>query len=340
MSKKDIYIPLKMRYNVIGGLPPKIEIQRRFLMKKAVIVIIILLIAAAGVFAFCKMQNDKSAFTVNDTLPDGENRHARVILLGGQSNASGCSRDDYLQKNVSEEKYTEYKNGYDNVYINYYVSGYNSSNGFVKCAAMQGEGGGFFGPELGLAEKLNEMYPGETFFIIKCAWGGTNLFEQWLSPSGKGKTGDLYLQFVDYVNTSLEYLESKNYDIEIEAMCWMQGESDSFSVENATDYAQNLSNFISDIREEFKGYASRDGIAFVDAYIADNPVFWVYCDLVNASKRTVADLSPMNALVDTVSLGLSCSEEPADSPDLAHYDSLSEIKLGNMFAVESANFFD
>ena len=38
------------------------------------------------------------------------------FLLIGQSNAAGCSRDEYLQKNVSPEQYAKYENGFDNVY--------------------------------------------------------------------------------------------------------------------------------------------------------------------------------------------------------------------------------
>ena len=205
---------------------------------------------------------------------------------------------------------------------------------------MQGEIAGCFGPELGIADKLNEMYPDETFFILKCAWGGTNLFEQWLSPSSRGSTGELYKQFTEYINTSIKYLESKNYNVKIEAMCWMQGESDSFSVENATDYEKHLNNFIEDIRKNFKKYASDDGIAFIDAYIADNPVYWVYCELVNKSKRMVSEVSSMNVLVDTIANGLSCSEEPEEKPDMAHYDSLSELKLGHLFAEEIVKFLD
>lgn len=304
----------------------------------AVIAAVCAVLIGAGVI-FAVAESKKTVFTLNDYLPDGEGKKATVILLGGQSNASGCTHDEYLQKNVSAEKYAEYQSGYDNVYINY-ISGLKASDGFVKCATLQGEIDGGFGPELGLAEKLHEMYPDRTFFIIKCAWGGTNLFEQWLSPSSDGKTGDLYRKFTDFVEVNLKYLESKNYDIEVEAMCWMQGESDSFSVENGTDYAEHLTNFIGDIRGEFRRYAADDGIAFIDAYIADNPVYWVYCDLVNASKDTVAAASPMNALIDTVSHGLSCSAEPAEAPDLAHYDSMSELKLGHLFAEEAAKFFD
>lgn len=312
-------------------------------MKKSKILILLIILSAialltAGILILCGGE-EEITYTLNDTLPDGEGMTARVILLGGQSNASGCSRDDYLQQNVSAEKYAEYKNGYDNIYINY-CSGIKTSGGFVRCSTLQGEMDGCFGPELGIAERLHELYPDEPFFIIKWAWGGTNLYDQWLSPTSFGKTGELYRHFVSFTDASIEYLESKNYNVKIEAMCWMQGESDSFSVDNATDYGKHLSNFISDLRRHYADYSSDDGIAFVDAYIADNPAFWVYCDLVNESKSAVADSSDINVVIDTVSAGLTCSEEPADNPDLAHYDSLSQIRLGNMFADELAKFLD
>ena len=312
-------------------------------MKKKIIAIALICVAVIGVGVFVGVREylkNKITFTVADTLPDGGGKKVKVILLGGQSNASGCSLDEYLQKNVSEEKYAEYENGYDNVYINYFASGTNESKGFVKCSTRQGEFGTCFGPELGIADKLHEMYPDEMFFIIKYAWGGTNLYEQWLSPSSKGKTGDLYRAFVSFVQTSIKYLESKNYDVTIEGMCWMQGESDSFSVENATGYEVHLTNFIKDVRKKFSGYAADDGIAFVDAFIAANTTFWVYCHAVNQSKQDVAAASPMNVVINTVTAGLSTTKEPEGNPDIPHYDSLSEIKLGHLFAEEVAKFFN
>ena len=300
-----------------------------------------LLVGLGAFFGVRIYLKNKITFTIEDTLANGQGKQATVILLGGQSNASGCSRDDYLQKNVSAEKYAEYKNGYDNVYINYYISGgYNKSNAFVKCATLQGEAGGYFGPELGMAEKLHQTRPNELFFIVKYAWGGTNLFDQWLSPSSDGKTGTLYKEFVAFVQTSVKYLLDKDYNVKIEGMCWMQGESDSFSVEHATKYQTHLDNFIKDIRKKFSSYAANDGIAFVDAYIADNPVYWVYCDLVNQSKQAVSNASDKNVLVDTIAHGLTCSEEPQDTPDLAHYDSLSQLKLGNLFIEHLSPFLN
>ena len=294
----------------------------------------ILLLGYAGVRHFIVL----SKAGVSDTLNHGWGKEATVILLAGQSNMAGCSVDSYLQQNVSPEKYAEYEEGYDNVYINYFASGSNQSNGFVKCAARQGEAGGFFGPELGLAEKLNEMYPDRDFYIIKYAWGGTNLYDQWLSPSA-GNMGPLYNSFVEFVHTSVEYLEMKNYKVNIEAMCWMQGESDSIDDSATMNYEKNLDCFIKDIRAEFADYASDDGIAFVDAYIAAT-IFWKnYVDL-NKAKQAVADSSKINVVIDTIAHGLSVVGEPVDQPDIAHYDSLSEIKLGHLFAEECAKFFD
>ena len=285
-------------------------------------------------------QMSDMAFHIEDTLSDGEGKKATVILLGGQSNAAGCSYDEYLKKNASPQKYAEYEAGYDNVYINYYTTGTNQSNGFVRCSVKQGEAGMCFGPELGLAEKLHEAYPNRTFFIIKCAWGGTNLYQQWRAPSSKGGAGSLYVNFTRFVDASLEYLTSKNYDVEVEAMCWMQGESDAFTVTHGIRYRKNLENFINDIRSRYDAYASDDGIAFVDAAIAANSKLWIHHRLVNKSKSRVADSSDINVLIDANAAGLTCLTEPSDNPDTAHYDSLSQIKLGNLFAEGVLRFID
>ena len=305
----------------------------------ALSVLVVLLLGLGTFFGIKIYSKNKINFPVNDTLVDGEGKSAKVIILAGQSNASGCSIDEYLKKNVSDEKYKEYSDGYENVYINYFVSERNQSHGFVKATTCQGEAGGYFGPELGMAEKLNELYPNEIFFIIKYAWGGTALLDKWLSPSSEGKTGKLYQQYIRFVELSMEYLESKNYDAKIEGICFMQGESDSFSVEDGTKYEERLANFIKDSRKEFKRYAAEDGIAFIDAYIANLPNYWVYCDLVNESKRKVSELSELNVVIDTNAQGLTTSNEPYDGPDMAHYDSLSEIKLGHLFIEELVKFF-
>lgn len=310
-------------------------------MKKAVIIstiIFVCIFCVGAVLYYCNtptLDGVELDFVINDTLPDGEGKSATVIFLGGQSNASGCSRDDYLKMSVSEEKYAEYEQGYDNVYINYFATGTNISEGFVRCARAQGEAGGYFGPELGMAERLNELYPDESFFIIKYAWGGSNLYEQWRSPSDIGRVGELYRAFTEFAHVSIDYLVSKNYDVKIVGMCWMQGESDSFGPDVANAYGNNLKCLIRDVRKEFSDYAGKDGIAFIDAYISDSP-YWTYYSTVNEKKQEVADSSSINFVIDTISHGLTYQNEPLDTPDLAHYDAISQIKLGQLFIDELA----
>ena len=64
---------------------------------------------------YYQIHSDDIKFTIADTLPQSNGQAAKVILLGGQSNAVGCSLNEYLQNNVSAEKYSEYQNGYDNI---------------------------------------------------------------------------------------------------------------------------------------------------------------------------------------------------------------------------------
>ena len=277
-------------------------------------------------------------FNRQKELPIGHGQKVSVILLAGQSNAVGCSLNQYLQKNVSRQKYKEYQNGYDKIYINHYT-GYNESKGFIKTSTNQGETDDYFGPEVGLAEKLHEMYPDEFFIVIKYAWSGTNLYEQWLSPSSTGNTGPLYQGFVQFVKQNINDLNNKGYSTEIVGMCWMQGESDSATVESATNYENNLKNLINDVRIEFAENAATNGIAFIDAYIADKNNWWPQSALINQSKQNVANLAVNNIVIDSNAHGLRCDKEPVEAPDMAHYDSLSQIKLGHLFAEQVAQFF-
>ena len=120
----------------------------------------------------------------------------------------------------------------------------------------------------------------------------------------------------------------------------MQGESDSVYTISTMFYEYNLKNFISDVRCEFGDYDDDDGMAFIDAYIADDIIFWVHADRVNNAKYSVSQTSPMNAVVETTGNGLTCTEEPIDSPDLAHFDSISQIELGHLFADSLSSFMN
>lgn len=278
-------------------------------------------------------------FMVEDTLPRS-NEKVKVVLLAGQSNATGYSKLVHLIEKLAPNKLKKLEVGFNNVYINYFNNNGKSSshNRFEKVRFGQGADPLSFGPELGIASALSLKYPDQKIFIIKYTWGGTTLNKHWLSPSSNGKTGNLYTAFINFARTSLDYLINKGYDISLDATCWMQGESDGDSTE-FYKYEDNLKNFIDDVRKDLSKYPSQKGLYFIDAGISNSPQWKAYKQ-INEAKKKVSELSPLNVFIDTISNDLSFNTEPQPIVDIWHYDALSELKLGILFAKEIISIYE
>lgn len=123
-----------------------------------------------------------TAYPTPDTLPEGGGERVKVILLLGQSNATGSSITAYLQENIPAEQYARYEAGFDSVRINYCLDDHNAtSNGeFVEVDLTCGAATGFFGPEVGMAEVLAGAFPDETVYILKYTMSGYSLHHHWL----------------------------------------------------------------------------------------------------------------------------------------------------------------
>ncbi len=269
------------------------------------------------------------SFPIVDTLPDGEGKELKVVLLLGQSNASGCSAGLFLKENVGEKAYSVYENGFENVLINYCIDNKNhtSEGEFVKVDMTCGAYGGAFGPEVGMAEVLSQAFPDEQIVILKYTMSGYTLNYHWLL---KYERGDIYEAFLKFVNAYMGYLLDKNYDARIGAVCWMQGESDTTEFK-ASRYLENQIKFAEYLRTDLSPYAEESGIYFIDAGISNSP----YCEPsypeINEAKEAFGTLSPLNLYFSTIDLGFTVHKEPAGDPDWGHYDSLSELELGREF---------
>ena len=278
---------------------------------------------------FTVVMNMNTDYPLPDSPKDGKGSPAKVIVLLGQSNATGCSIVKYLKDNIAAEKFAEYENGYPSVLINYCLDDHNAtSNGaFVKVDLTCGAADGFFGPEVGIAEVLSEAYPDETIFILKYTMSGYSLHHNWLRAGDRGSIYDAAMAFITRYMT---YLADKNYQAKIGAILWMQGESDTTDFK-ASHYYNNQSAFVSYLREDLAPYAEDGGIAFIDAGISNSP----YCEpaypAINEAKRRFASDSPLNYYFPTIENGLTVHLEPPGDPDWGHYDSLSGIALGKLF---------
>ena len=273
--------------------------------------------------------NMNTEYNISDTLPDGGGKRAKVILLLGQSNATGCSINSYLKENIGESEYKRYENGFPSVLINYCLDDHNatSKGEFVKVDLTCGAGNGFFGPEVGMADIISKAYPEETVFILKYTMSGYSLHYHWLCA---GERGSIYNAFLAFARTYMEQLSAKNYDARIGAVCWMQGESDTTDFK-ASHYYENQMSFASYLREDLAGYAEDGGIYFIDAGISNSP----YCEPaypeINEAKERFEKQSEMNLYFSTIDLGFTIHKEPEGEPDWGHYDSLSELALGKKF---------
>lgn len=280
--------------------------------------------------------NMDTNFEINDCLNDGNNQKAKVIVLLGQSNASGCTYNNYLEINTSKEEYERYQNGFNNVLINYSIDNrsYTTNGEFKKVDLTCGVKEGRFGPELGMSDVLSKEFKDETIFILKFTMSGYSLNHHWLNNYERF---DIYNACLIFLETYLDYLISKNYDINLDAICFMQGESDTTEYK-ASRYYNNLIKFTNYLRSDLDKY-NDDEIYFIDAGISNSP----YCEPsypdINKAKEDFSKLSPYNIYFPTIENGLTTMNEPYENPDLGHYDSLSMIRLGELFGEHLINIY-
>ncbi len=272
-------------------------------------------------------------------------KKANIVILAGQSNAVGVGWKKYLGDHFSDEKVKEYLAGYDSVKINYF-SHDKWSDGFVPttvgCTEKTKD---TVGPELGIAEVLTKNPADGEWFIVKSAVGGASLSYDWASPSSvedfdynercidreniyndlekhRYKRGWYYNEFRALLSESIDKLEKQGYAPEIAAFCWMQGESDP----EVDDYIRMFNNLIGDFKAEFSEYIRN--CAVIDCGISKS---WPQNGEMNRRKEENAR-EMHYYYIDTQAEGLSVTREPLDAPDLAHYDSDSIIRLGNLMA--------
>tara|TARA_B110000459_G_C16611457_1_gene496403 strand:- start:105 stop:3299 length:3195 start_codon:yes stop_codon:yes gene_type:complete len=118
----------------------------------------------------------------------------------------------------------------------------------------QGAFSELIGPELMFAHELDAYYD-DPILIIKTAWGGKNLAEDFRPPSAGGITGAYYddmIETVDEVTQNLgsEFPEIGVTDFEISGFAWFQGWNDGATPEFLEEYEDNLYNLVNDVRSD------------------------------------------------------------------------------------------
>ena len=267
-----------------------------------------------------------------------------VVLISGQSNGVGCTASKYIKETLGYDKYSEFMAGYPGIQIAFdswtkdyeqnpaifYSQNKSKDDDFVKVMLGQGNSQASFGPEIGISESLHEKYDGK-LFLIKFACGASNLKDDWAN-----RKTPMYKRFIEYVKKQMENLKSKNYIPTIKAMCWMQGEGDSYDG-YYQEYYDNTKLFVGNLREDLKELSGDKEFSFIDAGI-NNSSMWEYYKEVNDAKQKFADESDNNVYIDTIAAGLHTDKESNYGDQDAHYDSDSQVQLGNLFAEQIQKF--
>jgi len=114
-----------------------------------------------------------------------------------------------------------------------------------------------FGPELQFGHVMGDHLTNQVL-LIKTAWGGKSLYQDFRPPSSGGKVGPYYIKMVEETREALGNLWKyfPNYDgggYELAGFVWYHGWNDGCDPKNAVpEYEQNLVNLIKDLRNDLK----------------------------------------------------------------------------------------
>jgi hypothetical protein len=204
--------------------------------------------------------------------PVRANGKLKIFILAGQSNMVGFGQlagspgtmETYVKSKPKEYGHLVDRKGKpvvrDDVWIvnpsikdkeqqGWLTTGYGASEGHI-------------GPEYGFGFAMGEIYQ-DPVLIIKCAWGGKSLSNDFRSPASaaypkpekEGDTGFYYAETVKDVKVVTSNLKKyfpkysgKGY--EIVGFGWHQGWNDRISQPAVDAYEKNMENFIKDIRKD------------------------------------------------------------------------------------------
>lgn len=289
----------------------------------------------------CACGNSSSPTTNHTTIDSTSSEEAKkvdVIFLAGQSNMEGHTHISELQKKLTPTQFQYYSSEMTTRIKFYCDNGKNKSNGFTKVYLGQGFNASRYGPEIGIAETLEKANLKREVILIKFCLGGTNIYSDWksFSSSTSNSGSKLFNEFLDFGDTAIAELEDMGLEVNLRGLCWMQGESDATQDRMTEKYEEYEKNLFDDIYQYFEDKVE-DEFHIFDAYISDCST-WKNYAAINQAKENNAAKNPNHHIIDTQSEGLEYDSEPTSGVDYFHYDSLSMIKLGQLFGEQIISY--
>ncbi|HAP06527.1 MAG TPA: sialate O-acetylesterase [Planctomycetaceae bacterium] len=217
----------------------------------------ILFIAVCGFLLCCK------------TGWSTDEKRVAVFLLIGQSNMEGHGRVSaepqrndgkgslqWLAENRPDSAFARLRNPdgtwrqRDDVWVHYLQRHGRLQAGFgVQQDRM--------GPELGFGTVIGDALK-QPVLLVKLAWGGKSLAQDFRPPSAGGTgTGAYYNEVLQraqavLANPAADIPELKGYQADLQGIGWHQGWNDRVNQAFNDEYESNMAHFIRDIRRDLK----------------------------------------------------------------------------------------
>ena len=179
-----------------------------------------------------------------------------------------------------------------------------------------------FGPELYLAHALNSRPPFD-HYILKLAVAGASLSlragqDDW-SPDGR-----LYQQLIKMVVQAHQAARPRAR-LSVDALVFLQGESDAQSFVEAQRYESNLRYLIKSFRSDMvsRGCATDPNFPVVISQVRDN-IQWKYRHIVRRAQRRVAENVSNVRLINTDDL----ASELVDEGYSVHFNKYGQAHIG------------
>ena len=264
-------------------------------------------------------------------------KHVKVYLIAGQSNAAGAGFNEEFSERFQEPQYdVEFWNG--GRLSGDGMADYKSDrNAYTEFGPLElGSGNNLYGKqsgfELSLGRTLKDLQSESNIAIIKYAMTGSSL-EKGLRNEGAGDwySGDLSpnnpyegIRYKIFKNSAvlpaLQAITSRGDSYSVEALFWMQGETDAGNSNAANNYEANLKELINNLRKDFNSPDMKFFTGVLRARIERT-----YLNTVRTAMQNVADTESNVYLVNTDDLALN--------EDNLHFSSAGLEQLGERFAM-------
>ena len=237
--------------------------------------------------------------------------HYDIYLLAGQSNMDG--------RGLASELSDELKKPMEQAII-FYRNPKTEGEGWQPLSpkfsvAPKKYKGATFGMEIGFAQTMIKAHPDTKLALIKGSQGGTNLRSDW-KPGNKDDSesqGPLYREFVSTIQMATDKLTKRGDTYTIRGFLWHQGESDSKN--GAKKYRARLEQLLVRIREDV-------GVPNLPAVVGE---------VVDNGKRDAVRKAIQNVANASPTVGLVSSEGTKTSDPGTHFDTDSQLLMGNRY---------